>query len=48
MSVLPIATISKPHENEGIISTNTLPNLMITAHTHQKKSKKNLMKFLLN
>jgi zinc transporter ZupT len=39
MSVLPIRTLSKSVENDGMISTNTLPNLVITAHGHQKKSK---------
>jgi zinc transporter ZupT len=39
MSVLPIRTLSKSVENDGMISTNTLPNLVVTAHSHQKKSK---------
>jgi hypothetical protein len=38
MSVLPIRTLSKSMENDGIISTNTLPNLTVTVHDHQKKS----------
>ncbi len=39
MSELPIRTVSKSIEEDGIISTNTLPNLTVTVHDHQKKSK---------
>jgi len=45
MSVLPVSTISEKIRNELFISTNTLPNLVVTPNEHQKKSKINLMKF---
>jgi hypothetical protein len=47
MSVLPIPTISKPIGDDSLISTNTLPNLIVKANDHQKKSKNDLKKFLL-
>ena len=38
MSVLPISTVSKASRRESLISTNTVPNLTITADDHQRES----------
>ncbi|CAF1316782.1 unnamed protein product [Rotaria sp. Silwood1] len=43
-SELPSETLSKPNGKMSIISTNTLPNLTITADERQTKSKNNSMK----
>ncbi len=47
MSVLPNERPSKSGHSDSIISTNTLPNLNITADERQEKSKNNLIKLLL-